>query len=45
MFLAPCSAQLKAAAPEICVDAPGIDRLAEHTRMNEEMLSFFDRSL
>jgi predicted dienelactone hydrolase len=45
VFLAPCSESMIAMAPEICVDAKGVDRLAEHARMNREIVQFFDKSL
>jgi predicted dienelactone hydrolase len=44
-FLLPCSAQLASSAPSICTDPPGIDRAAIHTRLNAEMIAFFQRSL
>ena len=45
VFLAPCSEQLKAAAPELCTDAPGIDRNTLHASLNAEIVDFFDRKL
>lgn len=45
VFLAPCSEALRALAPAICVDAPDVDRSAEHARLNREIVDFFDRAL
>lgn len=44
-FLPPCSARRRAAAPEICVDAPGFDRAAFHQRLNATLASFFSTAL
>ena len=44
-FLPPCSAKLRAMAPNICVDAPGFDRAAFHQRLNATLVSFFRASL
>ncbi|WP_245442052.1 alpha/beta hydrolase family protein [Mesorhizobium hawassense] len=44
-FLPPCSAQMRAAVPRICADAPGFDRAAFHQRLNAALVSFFERSL
>ena len=44
-FLAPCSKALASLAPEICVSAPGFDRVAFHTRFNASVVSFFNKSL
>lgn len=41
-FLPPCSAQLAAAAPIICVPTPGFDRAAFHDRLNAEVVRFFE---
>ena len=40
-FLAPCSPQLAQAAPEICRDANGFDRVAFHREMNGKVAAFF----
>jgi predicted dienelactone hydrolase len=40
-FLAPCGPAMTQAAPEICVDGPGFDRVAFHARMNEAVVAFF----
>lgn len=44
-FLAPCSPELASAAPRICRDAPGFDRVAFHTSFNAEVVAFFRRHL
>lgn len=44
-FLAPCSRQLKNAAPEICTDANGFDRVAFHKELNASVLEFFKMNL
>ncbi len=44
VFLAPCP-EAAAALPQLCTDAPGIDRAAIHREINGEILDFFDRSL
>lgn len=41
VFLAPCSQALAQVAPEICRDAPGVDRVAFHTAFNAKVLAFF----
>lgn len=40
-FLAPCSPKLAKAAPRICTDAPGVNRVAVHRRINADALAFF----
>ena len=45
VFLAPCSDAIKAAAPVICTDPPGVDRARVHTQLNAEIVAFFDRTL
>jgi len=40
-FLAPCGPALTQLAQEICVDAPGFDRVAFHARMNQAVVAFF----
>jgi predicted dienelactone hydrolase len=40
-FLPPCSDALAAAAPEVCVDAPGFDRAEFHRTFNETLIAFF----
>jgi len=45
VFLAPCSPAFAAQVPTICADPPGIDRVAFHHRLNDEMIDFFRRTL
>lgn len=45
VFLAPCSPGLQAEVPEICVDPPGVDRLAVHETMNADIVAFFRATL
>jgi predicted dienelactone hydrolase len=45
VFLAPCSDALRAAAPEICQDAPGFDRAAFHRAFNKAVVRFFNGEL
>ncbi|WP_245477844.1 alpha/beta hydrolase family protein [Bradyrhizobium guangxiense] len=45
-FLAPCSADLAAAAPRICTDVPvGFDRAGFHREFNAAVLQFFREQL
>ncbi len=44
-FLAPCSPALAEAAPEICRDAPGFDRVAFHQTFNAKVVGFFQRHI
>jgi predicted dienelactone hydrolase len=44
-FLAPCSPELAAAAPQICTDPPGFDRAAFHRSFNAEVVKFFRETL
>jgi predicted dienelactone hydrolase len=44
-FLAPCSAQLKAAAPDICVDGNGFDRVAFHKALDADALAFLEANV
>ncbi|MFT4267616.1 MAG: dienelactone hydrolase [Xenophilus sp.] len=44
-FLAPCSAALVRAAPTVCEDGAGFDRLAFHVAFNAEVAAFFRRTL
>ena len=44
-FLAPCSPALAEAAPDICRDAPGFDRVAFHQKFNAQVLAFFQRHI
>jgi predicted dienelactone hydrolase len=45
VFLSPCSPQLTKDAPDICTDPPGVDRVAEHQRINASALAFFRKTL
>jgi predicted dienelactone hydrolase len=45
IFLAPCSAALAAAVPEICHDAAGFDRAAFHRTFDESVVAFFSKEL
>lgn len=45
VFLSPCSPQLKKEAPDICIDPPGVDRIAVHRRLDADALAFFRKSL
>ncbi len=45
IFLAPCTDALRQALPAVCADPPGIDRVAFHRRLNDEMVAFFRRAL
>lgn len=44
-FLAPCSQQLSTAAPGLCVDRDGFDRVAFHRALNGEAVDYFNRTL
>jgi predicted dienelactone hydrolase len=45
VFLAPCSPGLAREAPDLCADAPGVDRAAEHARINADALAFYRAKL
>jgi predicted dienelactone hydrolase len=45
IFLAPCSAALAAAVPEICHDTANFDRAAFHRAFNQAVVTFFDKEL
>lgn len=45
VFLAPCSPELTKKIPEICIDAPGIDRVAVHRQVAADAIGFFDAQL
>lgn len=45
VFLAPCSRELAADAPDICKDPPGVDRVAIHQQINAAALAFFRSEL
>ena len=44
-FLAPCSAALLQAVPEICTDTPGFNRAAFHREFDASVLAFFRKHL
>ncbi|KQU91670.1 dienelactone hydrolase [Variovorax sp. Root318D1] len=44
-FLAPCTPALTRAAPEICADKAGFDRVAFHSAFNSDVVGFFRRTL
>jgi predicted dienelactone hydrolase len=44
-FLAPCSAKLAKAVPEICTSEPGFDRTAFHADFNRQVVAFFEKTL
>jgi predicted dienelactone hydrolase len=45
VFLAPCSEVLASQAPQICGDAPGVDRLEFHRQFNQSVVAFFRAAL
>lgn len=45
VFLAPCSAKLAKAAPRICTDPPGVNRVVVHRQINADALAFFRGTL
>ncbi|MBB6188699.1 prolyl oligopeptidase family serine peptidase [Rhodanobacter sp. MP7CTX1] len=45
VFLSPCSPQLTKDARDICTDPQGVDRVAEHQRINASALAFFRKTL
>jgi predicted dienelactone hydrolase len=45
VFLAPCTAELRAEAPHLCIDAPGVERAAILRRIADELLTFFNATL
>jgi predicted dienelactone hydrolase len=45
VFLSPCSPQLTKEAPELCVDPPGVDRVAVHRQVDADALAFFRKTL
>jgi predicted dienelactone hydrolase len=44
-FLSPCPEALIEEDPDICRDRPGFDRVAFHTRLNDQILDYFNRTL
>ena len=45
VFLAPCGAEMASLTPQLCRDPEGVDRAAQHARLNDEIADFFDRTL
>ena len=45
VFLSPCSPQLAREAADICVDPPGVNRVAVHRQINGDALKFFHKTL
>lgn len=44
-FPAPCSQQMAITLPDICRDAPALDRASLHTDFNTKVRAFFERTL
>lgn len=44
-FLAPCSAALAKAVPDICTSEPGFDRTTFHQQFNASVVKFFKATL
>lgn len=44
-FLAPCSETLSNAAPALCVDGDGVDRVTLHQHINADIKTFFNKTL
>ncbi|MBW8823963.1 MAG: hypothetical protein JF567_07030, partial [Xanthomonadales bacterium] len=45
VFIPPCTRELASEVPDICQDPPGVDRAAEHVRINADALAFFRKTL
>lgn len=45
IFVAPCSPELTRAVPNVCIDPPGVDRVAAHRAINADALMFFRKEL
>jgi hypothetical protein len=45
VFLVPCGAELAKELPALCVDPPGIDRVAVHAAVAADAIRFFDANL
>lgn len=45
VFLSPCSPQLTKEVPDICIDPPGVNRVAVHRQLNADALAFFRKTL
>jgi predicted dienelactone hydrolase len=44
-FVAPCSPEQATAAPQVCIDGDGFDRVAFHKHLNAALLQFFREQL
>ena len=44
-FLTPCPPAVTTERPELCVDAPGFDRVAFHKELDAEVLAFLRKHL
>lgn len=44
-FLTPCTAALSSAAPPLCIDGKGVDRVALHAEINSDITTFFNTTL
>ncbi len=44
-FAAPCSPEQAAAAPKVCIDSDGFDRIAFHKQFNAAVVEFFRKHL
>ncbi len=40
VFLAPCTSRMRALAPPLCIDPPGVDRVAVHARIQHDVVRF-----
>jgi predicted dienelactone hydrolase len=45
VFIDPCSDSLRANAPDICSDPPGVDRAKVHAQLEADALAFFRKTL
>jgi predicted dienelactone hydrolase len=45
VFLSPCPPSLARDAPDICIDPPGVDRVAAHRQIDADALAFFRKTL
>jgi predicted dienelactone hydrolase len=45
VFMAPCSTEMHEAAPQLCEDGEGVDRLAVHDSLNSDAVRFFGQTL
>ena len=44
VFLSPCTEKLRATAPALCLDPPGVDRGNVHLEINEKVVRFFNHA-